>query len=249
MGDTLRVTVGIMANAASLLLYAAPIPTFKRMIRKRSTEEFSCVPYILALMNCLLYTWYGLPIVSQGWENFPVITINGLGIPLETSFIFIYIWFSVPEQKKFVSLVALPVLVLFTVTAFVSSFVFHDHHHRKVFVGSIGLVASISMYSSPLVAVKQVIKTKSVEFMPFYLSFFSFIASCLWMAYGLLGRDLFLATPNLLGSPIALLQLVLYCMYRKGKEAHTETNKVDLEKDGAKFATQLQEVHEKKLEN
>ncbi|KAG1330345.1 bidirectional sugar transporter SWEET3b [Cocos nucifera] len=246
MGDTIRVTVGIMANAASLLLYAAPIPTFKRMIRKRSTEEFSCVPYIIALLNCLLYTWYGLPMVSQGWENFPVITINGLGIPLEISFIFIYIWFSVPEQKKFVSLVVLPVLVLFTMTAFVSSFVLHDHHHRKVFVGCIGLVASISMYSSPLVAVKQVIKTKSVEFMPFYLSFFSFIASSLWMAYGLLGRDLFLATPNILGCPIGLLQLVLYCVYRKSKGAQTEPNKVDLEKDGAKFAAQLQEV---KLEN
>ncbi|XP_038986524.1 bidirectional sugar transporter SWEET3b-like [Phoenix dactylifera] len=158
------------ANAASLLLYAAPILTFKRVIRKRSTEEFSGVPYIIALLNCLLYT-------------------------------------------------------------------------------CIGLVASISMYSSPLVAMKQVIKTKSVEFMPFYLSFFSFFASSLWMTYGFLGKDLFIAAPNLLGSPIGLLQLVLYCLYRKSKEAHTEPNKVDLEMNGAKFTTQLQEVHEKKLEN
>ncbi|KAJ6376044.1 hypothetical protein OIU77_000920 [Salix suchowensis] len=55
------------------------------------------------------------------------------------------------------------------------------------------------MYGSPLVAVKKVIKTKSVEFMPFYLSFFSFLASSIWMAYGLLSHDLFLASPNLVG--------------------------------------------------
>ncbi|XP_026658742.2 bidirectional sugar transporter SWEET3b isoform X2 [Phoenix dactylifera] len=249
MGDTMHVVVGIMGNAASLLLYAAPILTFQRVIRKRSTEEFSCIPYITALLNCLLYTWYGLPIVSRGWENFPVITINGLGILLETSFIFIYRWFAVPEQKKFVSLMVMPVIVLFTTTALVSSFVLQNHHHRKVFVGSIGLVASIFMYGSPLVAMKQVIKTKSVEFMPFYLSFFSFLSSCLWMTYGLLGQDFLLAAPNLLGSPIGLLQLVLYGMYRKSNKAPTEANKKDLEKDGAKFTTQQQEVNEKKIDN
>lgn len=68
-------------------------------MKKKSTEEFSCVPYIVALMNCLLYTWYGLPIVSKGWENFPVVTINGLGILLELLFIFIYFWFASSKEK------------------------------------------------------------------------------------------------------------------------------------------------------
>ena len=73
--------------------------TFYRIIRKKSTEEFSCVPYIIALLNCLLYTWYGLPVVSYRWENFPVVTINGLGILLEFSFIFIYFWFTSARGK------------------------------------------------------------------------------------------------------------------------------------------------------
>ncbi|KAL9252492.1 Bidirectional sugar transporter SWEET3-like protein [Drosera capensis] len=93
MGDRLRIWVGIMGNAASLPLYSAPISTFSRVIKKKSVEEFSCVPYIVALLNCLLYTWCGLPVVSRGWENFPLITINGLGILLEVSFIIIYVWF------------------------------------------------------------------------------------------------------------------------------------------------------------
>jgi solute carrier family 50 protein (sugar transporter) len=73
--------------------------TFRRVIKKGNVEEFSCVPYILALFNCLLYTWYGLPVVSSGWENLPVATINGLGILLEITFIGIYIWFA-PAEKK-----------------------------------------------------------------------------------------------------------------------------------------------------
>ncbi|MBA0881561.1 hypothetical protein Goshw_011213 [Gossypium schwendimanii] len=107
------------------------------------------------------------------------------------------------------------VMVIFTVTAIISAFVFHDHHHRKVFVGTIGLVTSVAMYAAPLVVVKQVIMTKSVEFMPFYLSFFSFLASVLWLAYGLLSHDLLLASPNLVGPPLGILQLGLHCKYRK----------------------------------
>ncbi|KAF3328619.1 bidirectional sugar transporter SWEET3b [Carex littledalei] len=193
MSDKIRFVVGIMGNAASLLLYAAPMLTFTRVIKKGSTEEFSSIPYVIALFNCLLYTWYGLPVVSNQWENVPVFTINGVGILLEISFIIIYLWYAVPYQKKMTLLMVVPVVLLFTLTALVSRFILYDHPHRKVLVGSIGLVASMSMYSSPLVAVRQVIKTKSVEYMPFCLSFFSFAASTLWLFYGLLGQDLFLA--------------------------------------------------------
>ncbi|XP_031257079.1 bidirectional sugar transporter SWEET3 [Pistacia vera] len=240
MGDRLRLAVGVMGNAASLLLYAAPILTFSRVIRKKGTEGFSCIPYIIALLNCLLYTWYGLPIVSYRWENFPVVTINGLGILLEFSFILIYIWFASGRDKMKVAATLIPVILVFSITAIISGFLFHDHHHRKVFVGSVALVASVAMYGSPLVVVKQVIQTKSIEFMPFYLSFFSFIASSLWMAYGLLSHDLFLASPNLVGSPLGILQLVLYCKYRK-RGIIEEPNKWDLEQNEEK-SKQLQLV-------
>ncbi|XP_047973912.1 bidirectional sugar transporter SWEET3-like [Salvia hispanica] len=228
MEEKLRIAVGILGNAASILLYAAPIFTFAKVIRKKSTEEYSCVPYIMALLNCFLYTWYGLPVVSYKWENFPVVTINGLGIFLELSFILVYFYYASTEGKKKVAMMTLSVLLLSCSVVLISTFVFHDHHHRKAFVGSVGLVASVAMYGSPLVVVRKVIQTKSVEFMPFYLSLFSFLASSLWMAYGLLSHDLFLASPNLVGSPLGILQLFLYCIYRN-RGSEKQPQKWDLE--------------------
>lgn len=73
--------------------------TLARVIRRKKCEEYSCVPYIMALLNCFLYTWYGLPVVSYKWENFPVVTINGLGILLELSFILIYFYFASTSGK------------------------------------------------------------------------------------------------------------------------------------------------------
>lgn len=45
------------------------------------------------------------------------------------------------------------VILVFCITLIVSTFAFHDHHHRKVFVGSVGLGTCITMYGSPLMAV------------------------------------------------------------------------------------------------
>ncbi|XP_052206387.1 bidirectional sugar transporter SWEET3 [Diospyros lotus] len=229
MGDQLRLAVGMIGNATSMLLYAAPILTFSRVIKKKSTEKFSCVPYIIAMLNCSCYTWYGLPVVSCKWENFPLVTINGLGVVLELSFILIYFLFAPPKGKKQVAIITIPIVLIFCAAALVSAFVFHDHHHRKVVIGSIGIIASAAMYASPLVVVKQVIETKSVEFMPFSLSLFSFLASLLWMAYGLLSRDLLLAFPNLIGAPLGMLQILVYCKYRR-RGIMEEPQKWDIEK-------------------
>ncbi|KAK4838722.1 hypothetical protein QYF36_015901 [Acer negundo] len=238
MGDRLRLAVGVMGNASSLLLFTAPILTFSTVIRKKSTEEFSCFPYIISLLNCLIYSWYGMPIVSYRWENFPLVTINGLGVLLEVSFIIIYIWFATARSKMKVAAMLVPVILLFCTTAIISAFVFHDHHHRKVFVGTIGLVAAVTMYGSPLVVVRKVIRTKSVKYMPFYLSLFSFISSLLWMIYGLLSHDWFIASPNIAATPLGLLQLIVYCIYRK-KGIMEEPSKWDIEQNEEK-SKQLQ---------
>nr|KYP63825.1 Protein RUPTURED POLLEN GRAIN 1 [Cajanus cajan] len=125
--------------------------TFKRVIRKKSTEQFSCIPYIIGLLNCLLYTWNGLPVVSYKWENFPLVTVNGVGIALELSYVLIYFWYASAKGKRKVAITAIPVLLLFSIIVAVSAFAFHDNRHRKLLVGSIGSGVSVAMYTSPLV--------------------------------------------------------------------------------------------------
>ncbi|RZC75186.1 hypothetical protein C5167_050670 [Papaver somniferum] len=160
-------------------------------------------------------------------------------------FVAIFIVYVIYELQKMVCVLLIHVLMVFCITASVSAFALKYHHHRKVLVGCVGLVASVSMYASPLIVVvrahmdhsyyfthKQVIRTKSVEFMPFSLSLFSFLASLLWMAYGLVGHDLFLASPNLVGCPLGLLQLVVYFIYRNKTIQREEGKTKDLEKNG-----------------
>jgi hypothetical protein len=55
--------------------------------------------------------------------------------------------------QKFVVLMVSLVVAMLCVIVSLSSFMFHTHHKRKLFVGSIGIVTSMSMYCAPLVAV------------------------------------------------------------------------------------------------
>ncbi|PRQ39232.1 putative SWEET sugar transporter [Rosa chinensis] len=63
----------------------------------------------------------------------------------------------------------------------------------------------------------QVIRTESVEFMPFSLSFFLTLSGMLWFAYGLFLKDIRIALPNGLGFVLGLLQMLFYAIYRNRK--------------------------------
>lgn len=51
----------------------------------------------------------------------------------------------------------------------------------------------LNIYACPNHVQKTVVTTKSVEFMPFFLSFFLFLNGGIWTIYAVLVRDYFLA--------------------------------------------------------
>jgi solute carrier family 50 protein (sugar transporter) len=67
--DVIRTAVGIVGNVISFGLFLAPVQTISKIVKKKDVEEFSPDPYLATLLNCMLWTFYGLPLVhphSQG---------------------------------------------------------------------------------------------------------------------------------------------------------------------------------------
>ncbi|MBA0604377.1 hypothetical protein Godav_017041 [Gossypium davidsonii] len=113
---------------------------------------------------------------------------------------------------------AVKLMLLFNVFGsgliFFSTYFLHNPKTRLCILGYICLGFSASTYAAPLAIVRKVIKTKSVEFMPFTLSVFLTIQAVMWFFYGLLKKDINIAGPNILGFIFGILQMILYAIYK-----------------------------------
>ncbi|XP_021282235.1 bidirectional sugar transporter SWEET15 [Herrania umbratica] len=220
MGDhhSWAVAFGVLGNIISVLVYLAPVPTFYRIYRKKSTESFQSLPYQVALFSSMLWLYYAL--IKK--NALLLITINSFGCIVETMYISMYIAYAsknsrMSAMKLFVGVnVGLFSLILILTYFLVKSSI------RIQLLGWICVAISVSVFAAPLNIVARVIRTGSVEFMPFNLSFFLTLSAILWFAYGLFIKDLCVALPNILGFVLGMLQMLLYAVYRNTKKATEE---------------------------
>ncbi|CAK9136631.1 unnamed protein product [Ilex paraguariensis] len=138
---------GVAGNLLAIVLFVSPLPTFRRIIRSRSTEQFSGLPNIYSFLNCLICLWYGMPIVSPGIIF--VATVNSIGAIFQLVYVSIFITYA--EKAKKVKMLGLLVAIfaIFGIIVFVSIKLF-DPPTRQLFVGYLSVASLISMFASPL---------------------------------------------------------------------------------------------------
>ncbi|XP_038706645.1 bidirectional sugar transporter SWEET17-like [Tripterygium wilfordii] len=216
---------GVMANVLSVLVFLSPIDTFRRITRQRSTEEFESLPYVCTLLSAALWTYYG--IIRPG--TYLVATVNGFGTLVEIVYVTLFLIYAPPKMKaKTVVFVGIVDVGFLAIAVLVSQLALQGDL-RIDSIGTICAAVSIIMYSSPLAAMKTVITTKSVEYMPFSLSFFIFSSTGIWALYGLLVQDYYVLVPNGTGFVLGTAQLVLYAIYRNCKPSTTSVDSDRLE--------------------
>ncbi|KAJ4749495.1 Bidirectional sugar transporter SWEET [Rhynchospora pubera] len=208
---SIRTVVGIIGNVISFGLFLSPFPTFLKIFKKKAVEQFSPVPYLATLLNCMLWVMYGLPFVHP--NSVLVLTINGIGFIIEALYLLIFFIYSPRRLRlQIVAILAAELVFVGAVMGGVLSGA-HTHHKRTQIVGILCVIFGTAMYASPLSIMKLVIQTKSVKYMPFFLSLVSFLNGLCWTAYSLLRFDLYILIPNGLGALLAAVQLILYFIY------------------------------------
>ncbi|KAK4739311.1 hypothetical protein R3W88_003008 [Solanum pinnatisectum] len=208
--ENLPFIIGFLGNIFSGLVFLSPVGTFNRIVKNGSTEDFDSLPYICTLLNSSLWTYYG--IIKPG--SYLVSTVNGFGVIVETIYIALFLQFAHPKMRnKTASLAGVLNLGILATILLLGQLLLHGQMRINV-IGFLTAGLTIIMYSSPFGVVKTVVTTKSVEYMPFFLSFFLFLNGGVWTLYALLVGDWFVGVSNGTGCFLGAVQLIIYVIYR-----------------------------------
>lgn len=220
---------GLLGNVISFMTYLAPLSTFYRIYKNKSTQGFQSVPYVVALFSAMLWIYYAL-LKSDGCL---LITINTAGCVIETIYIVVYLAYAPKQAKLFTA----KILLLLNVGVFgmilLLTLLLSEGEKRVVMLGWVCVGFSVSVFVAPLSVIRLVVRTRSVEFMPFNLSLSLTLSAVVWFLYGLLIKDKYVALPNILGFAFGVIQMGLYALYRNSTPRPV-TKEVDAEShDGA----------------
>ncbi|KAA8530028.1 hypothetical protein F0562_034562 [Nyssa sinensis] len=242
----LLLTFGVLGNIVSISVYFAPLPTFIQIYKRKSTLGFQSLPYVVSLFSAMLWMYYAflksdaILLISINLFGCVVETIyiivyfayasREARVRNKTFNIYKYIYiyidiccidgsfeFLVLVQKQTGKLTASLNAGVFCLILVVTLCLFEGMNRIQV-VGWACVVVSVSVFAAPLSIVFKVVRTRSVEFMPFTLSFFLTLSAIMWFAYGLLLKDLCIAVPNVFGFFLGLLQMLLYGIYRNSSK-------------------------------
>nr|KJB19801.1 hypothetical protein B456_003G119400 [Gossypium raimondii] len=243
---------GILGNVVSFLVSLAPLPTFYQIYKKRTSEGYQSIPYVVSLFSAMLWIYYAL----LKKDAMLLITINTFCVFIQTFYIVVYFYYG-PKKEKVLyyillyiviylfnfpyfdclqmvgfQLVTLKLILLFNVfgfgAIFFSTFFLKNPLIRLQILGYICMGFALCVFVAPLGILRKVIKTKSVEYMPFTLSVFLTLGAVMWFFYGLLLKDMNIAVPNVLGFIFGILQMILYAIYKNYPKKMVEDPKLQL---------------------
>ena len=192
--------------ASGLLLWFAPLPTMRDVVRRGSTGGLPPLPYFSMLASGLLWAAYGA--VLADWTIIvPNAACGAAGACYSAVF------YRYDSQRFATRRYSASVLLCFAFVAFVVTSPSFSHEAKQDTLGWLGSALVVAMFAGPLQVMRRVVRHRSTRDLPLPMCLATVVNTCLWTAYGVTQRDAFVWAPNLLGLGSGIAQLCLFARY------------------------------------
>ncbi|KRY00645.1 Sugar transporter SWEET1, partial [Trichinella pseudospiralis] len=196
--------LSISATFSTIGMFLVGIPMCKSIIRKKSSEGVSPVPFAMCAYGILKH-------------DRTIVLINLVGFILQV--LYYMVLYSHSKQKSFIHLIMLAAILSCSALQY---YLMKSTNHNTTLnnLGKMCLVLNVLNFASPLAVLKEVIKSKSCESLPLPLCAANLIVAAQWFLYGLLVSDPYIKIPNMIGIALAVFQLSLFFIFPKERAHH-----------------------------
>ena len=196
----------------TVIMNLTGIPSCLEIYRSKNTQNVMFLPFVTTgVSNCL---WYCYGVFTYDW-NLQI--TNVCCFALQLTFIVIFIAYTDSMLFRLAQCgVAAIILSAFFIYLTTSS---QPHQSITIQIGLIATSSTMIMYSSPLMELADVFKTKNARKISLPLTAASLSCSLLWTFYSFATHDLVLLFPNIPGilSSLARFALLWYYGRRENK--------------------------------
>jgi solute carrier family 50 protein (sugar transporter) len=223
--DLGSIIFGWVGTAISFVFYIAPVVPYLKLIKGEITlKESPGLLLFCSFLNCILWSDYGLLT-----NKFSVYFANGIGGAITLIFLTIFL-IHLAERKILYSL-----LYLFFLIACVVEIYFLCYYIVSPDITAIlANIFNVLMYAAPGEKIYTICKNGNYKLIPIWSTLGGLACSTSWMVYGIYKDDKYLIIPNALGCASAIVQLIVFIVYRK-KYFNKMNNKKNEENDENKL--------------
>ncbi|XP_004365230.2 hypothetical protein CAOG_00359 [Capsaspora owczarzaki ATCC 30864] len=211
----IQTILSVAAIIATVAVFASSIPAVREIERSRTTGATSIVPYVAGIVNCVLWTSYGL-LISDPTQ----IIVNGIGSGLYIYYLTIYFSYTndAVTARRTTLLGFCYIAAAFTWVGGMST----TRAEVTWNLGIVGALTTILFFAAPLSLLVRIVKTKSTDGLSRPLAWLGCLVCMLWVAYG--RNDPFVWQPNALGLLLSLCQVALLFLYPSTSPSNDSSN-------------------------
>ncbi|XP_071856291.1 sugar transporter SWEET1 [Bombus fervidus] len=207
----------LVASCASICTMAqmsAGTLICKDIYQKGSSRGFDPMPFLGGIGMCILMLQYAWIVRDPAMIN-----VNVFGLLTNTAYMAVYYYYS-PHTKDTLALIGKAAVF---VAVFLAYAQVEDPEKLEFRFGLIVTGLFFLLIASPLLHIREIIKTKNTDILPFPLIFMGTIVIFLWLLYGIIINNVFIIFQNSVGFVLSVAQLSLFVIYPSKSRGKTSS--------------------------
>ena len=201
----------IIAPFCGVICFLAPLPTINEIVRNKTVGALPLLPYSSMVANSFVWVMYGL------LKNLPsVYGSNAIGVLLGVYYLKSFIDYCGPMANNLPGTISLHIKGVGAIILLNTALALSGIANASEIIGKEGVLYCIVLFASPLVALQNVIATKSAASIPLPFTLACLLNCLAWTVVGLwkiTPSDFNIYFPNIMGLCCAVAQLVLKGIY------------------------------------